>query len=294
MSNQITTAFVQQYSSNVQMLSQQMGSYLRGAVDVESVVGKNAFFDQVGKTTAQLRTSRHADTPQLDTPHSRRRVSLADYEWADLIDNADKVRLLIDPTSSYAKAAAAAMGRAMDDVVIAALGGIAFSGETGSTSVPLPSGQKPYSASQGNDAAGGLSITKLLEAKKILDLADVDPSIQRYFVCGPTQISNLLGTTQITSSDFNTVKALAQGQVDSFLGFKFIVSNRLVFDATNTDDRLCYAFTQDAIKLAIGQDVIARIDERADKSYSTQVYYAMSIGATRMEEEKVVQIACDE
>ena len=294
MSNQITTAFVQQYSSNVQMLSQQMGSYLRGAVDVESVVGKNAFFDQVGKTTAQLRTSRHADTPQLDTPHSRRRVSLADYEWADLIDNADKVRLLIDPTSSYAKAAAAAMGRAMDDVVITALGGNAFAGETGSTSVPLSSGQRPYSASQGNDAAGGLSITKLLEAKKILDLADVDPSIQRYFLCGPNQISNLLGTTQITSSDFNTVKALAQGQVDSFLGFKFIVSNRLKFDATNTDDRLCYAFTQDAIKLAIGQDVLARIDERADKSYSTQVYYAMSIGATRMEEEKVVEIACDE
>lgn len=294
MSNQITTAFVQQYSSNVQMLSQQMGSYLRGAVDVESVVGKNAFFDQVGKTTAQLRTSRHADTPQLDTPHSRRRVSLADYEWADLIDNADKVRLLIDPTSSYAKAAAAAMGRAMDDVVITALGGTAFSGETGSTSVSLPSGQKPYTASQGNDAAGGLSITKLLEAKKILDLADVDPSIQRYFLCGPNQISNLLGTTQITSSDFNTVKALAQGQLDSFLGFKFIVSNRLKFDATNTDDRLCYAFTQDAIKLAIGQDVLARIDERADKSYSTQVYYAMSIGATRMEEEKVVEIACDE
>jgi hypothetical protein len=294
MSNQITTAFVQQYSSNVQMLSQQMGSYLRGAVDVESVVGKNAFFDQVGKTTAQLRTSRHADTPQLDTPHSRRRVSLADYEWADLIDNADKVRLLIDPTSSYAKAAAAAMGRAMDDVVITALGGTAFSGETGSTSVSLPSGQRPYTASQGNDAAGGLSITKLLEAKKILDLADVDPSIQRYFLCGPNQISNLLGTTQITSSDFNTVKALAQGQVDSFLGFKFIVSNRLKFDATNTDDRLCYAFTQDAIKLAVGQDVLARIDERADKSYSTQVYYAMSIGATRMEEEKVVEIACDE
>ena len=294
MSNQITTAFVQQYSSNVQMLSQQMGSYLRGAVDVESVVGKNAFFDQVGKTTAQLRTSRHADTPQIDTPHSRRRVSLADYEWADLIDNADKVRLLIDPTSSYAKAAAAAMGRAMDDVIISALGGTAFSGETGSTSVVLPAAQKPYSASQPNTSAGGLSIEKLLEAKKILDLADVDPSIQRYFVCGPTQIGNLLGTTQITSSDFNTVKALSQGQVDSFLGFKFIVSNRLVFDATNTDDRLCYAFTADAIKLAVGQDVLARIDERADKSYSTQVYYAMSIGATRMEEEKVVQIACDE
>jgi hypothetical protein len=290
MSNQITTAFVQQYSSNVQMLSQQMGSLLRGVVDVESVVGKNAFFDQVGKTTAVVRTSRHADTPQIDTPHARRRVSLADYEWADLIDNADKVRLLIDPTSSYAKAAAAAMGRAMDDVIIAALGGTAYTGETGSTSVALPSAQKPYSASQSD----GLTITKLLEAKRLLDAADVDPSLPRFIVCGPKQISDLLGTTQITSSDFNTVKALSQGQIDSFLGFKFIVSNRLKFDATNTDDRLAYAFTSDAIKLAVGQDVLARIDERADKSYSTQVYYAMSIGATRMEEEKVVEIACDE
>lgn len=290
MSNQITTAFVQQYSSNVQMLSQQMGSVLRGVVDVESVTGKNAFFDQVGKTTAVLRTSRHSDTPQIDTPHSRRRVSLADYEWADLIDNADKVRLLIDPTSSYAKAAAAAMGRAMDDVIIAALGGTSYTGETGTTTVALPSAQKPYTASQSD----GLTVAKLLNAKKILDLADVDPSLPRFLVCGPTQISDLLNTTEVKSSDYNTVKALAMGQLDSFLGFKFIVSNRLKFDATNADDRLAYAFTSDAIKLAIGQDVVARIDERADKSYSTQVYYAMSIGATRMEEEKVVEIACDE
>ena len=74
MSSQITTAFVQQYSSNVSMLSQQKGSLLRKAVEVESVVGKNAFFDQVGSATAQKRTSRHADTPQMDTPHARRRV----------------------------------------------------------------------------------------------------------------------------------------------------------------------------------------------------------------------------
>ena len=87
MSSQITTAFVQQYSANVQMLSQQMGSRLRDAVRVESIVGKNAFMDQIGVATAQLRTSRHADTPQLDTPHARRRLSLADYEYADLIDD---------------------------------------------------------------------------------------------------------------------------------------------------------------------------------------------------------------
>src|SRR6056300_1752307 len=142
MSNQITTAFVQQYSNNVQMLSQQKGSLLRSAVDVETVVGKNAFFDQVGSALAGKRTTRHADTPQMDTPHARRRVSLVDYEYADLIDNQDKVRMLIDPTSAYAMAAAAAMGRAMDDVIISAALGTAFTGETGSTSTSFAAGNQ--------------------------------------------------------------------------------------------------------------------------------------------------------
>ena len=43
------------------MLSQAKGSLLRQAVDVENVVGKNAYFDQVGSATAQKRTTRHAD-----------------------------------------------------------------------------------------------------------------------------------------------------------------------------------------------------------------------------------------
>lgn len=290
MSTQITTAFVEQYSSNVTMLSQQMGSKLRGAVDVETIRGKNAFFDQIGSTSASVRSSRHGNTPQVDTPHSRRRVSLADYEWADLIDDQDKVRMLIDPTSSYAKAAAAAMGRSMDDVIITAMNADAATGVAGGTTTALPSSQKISTAQQ----TDGLTVAKLLETKFILDNNDVDPSLKRYFVCGPKQIQDLLNTTEVKSSDFNTVKALAQGDINSFLGFEFIMSTRLPFDATNTDDRLCFGFTEDAIKLAIGKDVSARIDERADKSYATQVYYCMSIGATRMNETGVVQVPCDE
>ena len=290
MSSEITTSFVEQYSSNVAMLAQQMGSRLRSAVDVETITGKNAFFDQVGVTAAVQRTSRHADTPQIDTPHARRRVSLADYEWADLIDDQDKVRMLIDPTSSYAKAAAAAMGRAMDDVIITALGGSADTGETGGTAVALPSGSKFATSNQSD----GLTIAKVIAAKKFFDLNDVDPSIPRFIVAGATQMSDLLGTTQITSSDFNTVKALVQGDIDTFMGFKFILSNRLSLDATNTDDRKIFAFTQDAIKLGVGKDITAKIDVRPDKSYATQVYTCMSIGATRMEENKVFQIPCNE
>ena len=290
MSNQITTSFVEQYSSNVTMLSQQMGSKLRGSVDVETINGKNAFFDQVGVTAAQLRTSRHGDTPQIDTPHSRRRLSLADYEWADLVDDVDKVRMLIDPTSSYAKAAAAAMNRSIDDVIITAMNASANTGVAGGTSTDLPSTQKTATS----DQSDGLTIAKLLSAKKIMDNNDVDPSIKRYIVCGPQQISDLLGTTQVTSADFATVRALSTGEVNSFLGFEFIMSTRLNFDASNTDDRLVFAYTEDAIKLGMGKDISAKISERADKSYSTQVYYCMSLGAVRMEEKKVVQIPCHE
>lgn len=290
MSIQITTSFVEQYSSNVTMLSQQMGSKLRGSVDVETITGKNAFFDQVGVTAAQLRTSRHGDTPQIDTPHSRRRLSLSDYEWADLVDDTDKVRMLVDPTSSYAKAAAAAMNRSLDDVIIDALNASAQTGVAGATGVALPSTQK-FATS---DQSDGLTVAKLLAAKKNLDLNDVDPSLKRFIVCSPQQIADLLAITSVTSSDFNTVKALAQGDVSSFLGFEFIVSNRLNLDATNTDDRLIFAYTEDAIKLGIGSDIKANITERADKSYSTQVYYAMSLGAVRMEEKKVFQIPCHE
>lgn len=286
MSTQVTTAFVNQFSSNVEMLSQQMGSLLRGAVDVESVTGEKAFFDQIGEAAAIARTSRHGDTPLVETPHSRRMVSLTTYEWADLIDDADKVRMLIDPTSSYARAAAAAIGRSMDDIIIDALGGSAKTGKDGTTSTALPAGQKIAVASS------GLTIAKLVSAKKILDQNNVDPSIKRYIVVSPEQIEDLLNNTTVTSSDFNTVKALAQGDISSFVGFEFIVSNRLSVDGSS--DRLCYAFAQDGIKLAIGKDVMARVDERSDKSYSTQVYYCSTFGATRMQEDKVVEIACSE
>ena len=286
MSSQITTAFVQQYSANIQMLSQQMGSLLRDKVRVESVVGKNAFFDQVGKVTAQLKTSRHSDTPQIDTPHSRRRVSLADYEFADLIDQQDKVRLLIDPTSSYAQAAAMAMGRAMDDVIIAAATGTAYTGETGAGTESV---QTAIAASVGTGT--GLNLLKLTTAKRLLDDADVDPSIPRHIIVGPEQLQNLLAVEQVTSSDYNTVKALVQGEIDSYLGFKFTVSNRL---AKSGNDRTCIVYAEDGITLGIGKDISARIDERADKSYATQVYYCQSIGATRMEQAKVVPITCTE
>jgi len=293
MSVNITTAFVQQYKSGVWMLVQQDGSKIRPYVRVETVQGKNAFFDQVGPTAARRRTSRHSDTPRIDTPHARRRVSMEDFDWADLIDQEDKVRTLNEFTSPYQRNAAMAMGRAMDEVIVDAALGTSYTGETGSTPVALPSAQKIGAASS------GFTLAKLLNVKEIMDGEDV-PDNDRVILLGSKQVTDLLNTTEVKSADFNTVKALAAGQLNTFMGFTFVRVDGLRIDGTrilpvyNTDQRKCVAFQKDGIVLGVGADMTARITERADKNYATQVFTSMTIGSTRMEEKRVVQIDCKE
>lgn len=283
MSTEITTAFVNQYKANVQLLSQQMGSKLRGSVRVEMVNGEYAFFEQIGATAAVINNTRHDDTPQIDTPHARRRVGLVNYNWADYIDREDRVRLLIDPTSPYAKNAAYAFGRSIDSVILAAALGSADTGKDGSTAVTFPPGQIiPV-------GAAGLTIDKLLAARALFWTNDVDEIIPLYIAVTGNQLEDLLKTVQVTSSDYNTVKALVRGEIDTFLGFKFIRTNLVANTAT---DRHCVAWAEDGLLLALGMDINTKIGERPDKNYLTQVYVSMVIGATRMEESKVVQIDC--
>ena len=81
MSSQITKSFVEMYSGNVSLLSQQLGSKLRSSVDVETIVGKNAFFEQLSATSAALRTSRHGDTPQIDF------LKIVNLKFGELLGN---------------------------------------------------------------------------------------------------------------------------------------------------------------------------------------------------------------
>lgn len=283
MSSQIQVAFNNLYSANVMLLVQQKGSRLRDAVRQETVEGEIAYFDQVGAGSATKRQSRHADTPLTETPHARRQVMLEDYEYSDLIDRLDQVKTLTDPTSAYSQAAAHALGRAMDDVIIAAANGTARGGKSGQIAIPLGPGQKLASG------GAGLTLAKLLQAKEILDAAENDPDEARFIACPAKDVTVLLGNTQVTSSDYNTVKALAAGQIDTFLGFRFIRTQRL--GLTGGGERACLAWRQSALLLAIGEAPKVKVTERPDKSYATQVYCAMSVGATRMEEEGVVEIA---
>lgn len=294
MSVQVTTAFVEQYKANVYHLTQQKGSKLRRAVRVESVTGKNAYYEQLGATSARKRTSRHSDTPRMDTPHSRRRVSLEDYDWSDLIDNEDTIRMLIDPASPYAEAASMAMGRAIDDAIVAAADGTAYTGVDGGTSTPFDTNMvvDVQTVWPGVSAADtGLNVAKLIAASKLLGQNDVDPDEEKFLIPNARQISSLLKDDRLSSHDYNIVKPLVDGNVTKYMGFTIIPCNRIGVDS-NSDDKVLF-WAKGGLLLGLGKDISTRISERADKNYATQVFASMTIGATRMEEARVGYIECD-
>jgi len=291
MSFQVTTAFVQQYTTNVGLLLQQRGSKLREAVTMGSYNGKAAkAVEQIGAVSAQARTSRHADTPLISTPHDARWVFPLDYEWADMIDDQDKLRMLIDPTSPYALNGAYALGRAMDSDIISAALGTAKTGENGTTNTSFDTSNQQVTV---GGTPAGLTIAKLREAKQILLSNEVDVDMDPlYIAVTAKQLDDLLGTTEVTSSDYNTVKALVQGNVDTFMGFKFIHTELLGVDGSSY--RRVIAWAKSGLHLGMWNDVNAKITERADKSYATQVYVKGTFGSTRTEEGKVVEILCSE
>jgi len=294
----LNEAFVKQYSSNVLTAVQQKGSRFRGTLREETLQGEEGYFEVVNSVAAATIADNftagnmHPDTVITDTTWDRRRVTTAYYSWADIIENKDKIRMLVDPTSTYVQAASWAMGRAMDDVIIAAATGTAYTGHDGTTAVALPSSQ--IIADGGTD----LTLAKLLQAKEILDSSDVDPEEPRFLVCTADQVTSLFNdlTASNLTRDAETVRAIAQGQLNTYMGFRFIRSQRLAtktaVDGTGTDD-ICFAWTQEGLLLARGVNPIARITERADKNYGTQVYFAMAFGATRMDEKRVVEIDCE-
>jgi len=301
---QITEAFVNQYEANFYVLAQQMCARFEPYVDViTGVVGQTKSAERVGKTEAYDITSRHSDTKYVETPHSRRWIDLTDKGWADLVDELDEIKMLANPLSVYPKMGMSALNRAKDDIIYAAARGSART-NTGTTA--LPAGQKIA------EGGTGLTLAKLLSAKEILDAAEIEDDAaydaigqtqtnrndinavaapRRVLVCSAKQLTNLYGTTEIKSVDYNSVKALAQGAVDTFLGFKFVRSERLAKSGTT---RFAVAWSKKVIRLGVGKDVVTSIDKLPSKNMSVQVYARMSLGAVRVEDEGVVEVGCFE
>jgi hypothetical protein len=311
MNSQIETWRVQAYAANVYHLSQQEGSLIASKVRKETFLGKAEFFDRLGKATAQDKAGRNTDTPNFNIDHSRRMVTTVTREWGTLVDRKDKLQNIHSPESEYAKAAAMGLGRKRDRILIEAGFGYAMTGEDGATQTALGNAQKVTAVT--SSALTYANVQMLRKAKRLMDAAQVKG--KRYIAHSADFLEALLSQTEVTSSDYNAVKALVAGDLNTYLGFEFLLVQEVdsylattydtntykfntttgLYDASGTalggTEKVAMAFVDDGIiEGETTGSFIARIDERSDKGYSGQVYTAMDVGGVRMEEEKVVQL----
>lgn len=294
MSETIRTYYAQQYATNIALLSQQKTSRLSGAVRVEPVKGKAASpVEQLAATSAKKRTSRYDPIQPEGQLTDRPWVYPVDYDWDDLIDNADKLRMLVDPQSSFVQNGTAAMNRAKDDEIIASFFADRQTGENGSVAVSFPAGQV-ISASTGASAATGLNVAKLRAGKKLLMAADIDlESEEIYCAISATQHDNLLGEIQVISSDFNDKPVLVDGKVTRFLGINFIHTERLPVNGSS--QRRNPMWVKSGVCLGVWNDIVTDVTQRKDlRGHPWQVYLQGTFGATRLEEKKVVEMPCVE
>lgn len=280
----ITEAFVQAFANNFMHVAQQSASRLEKAVTLEpNVVGASKSVNRLGQRTATRRTTRHGDTPINDQAHSTRYVDLFDWEDGDLLDDQDKIRMLVDPQSDYVKAMVAALNRAKDDVIISAALG---SARSTSGNVALTAGQ------QIANGGTGMTKAKIITAKKIFraNEADEHNGEELYITYTDDELEDVLSDTTLTSADFMAVKALQEGDISrKWCGFNWIPTQR-VPDTGSV--RSCFAWAKSGIVLGVGKDITTKVGEDPSKAFNVRLYAKMSLGAVRVEEEKVVQIDC--
>jgi len=293
MSEESTVGHSEEYSSNVNLLAQQMNQRFRGAVTVKSVTGKAAqMMNQVGSVTAMKRTTRHADTPLIPTPHDARWVYPEDYEWADLIDKQDdvNVRSIVSFESSYVQNGAAAANRAIDAEVFAAFfSDTTKTGTGGGTTTDWTTFVGSNAAHRVAHGGTGLTAAKLKTAKKAIRAANVDLNAEPLFCAVSSEdIEDLELEDQYINFDYSDQRALnaMPGDIKPFMGINFIHYEPVNSGAT----RSVPLWVPSGMGLGIFDDIEARVSLRDDKSYATQVYTCATVGATRLEEKKIVEI----
>ena len=290
----IPNHYTTQFDSNWKHLVQQKNSKLKEYVTIDSIEGKEKSYNQIDTTSMTQITDRSRDTRISDQAMAKRWIRPQQYDCAKLVDEWDEQLLgeVVLPTSPIIQSHAAAYGRTCDSIIISALGGTAFTGATGTTATVLPSTQKVAVnyVETGTAANSGLTIAKLRAAKFLFDSNDVDEEEERIIVVSAKQLQDLLRTIEVTSQDYNSVRALVDGSLNTFMGFKFRRTQLLPKTSTV---RSVYAYVKSGVILA-ERGLKTYMDVRQDLSHSLQIRSVASLAAVRMEEKKVVEIACDE
>lgn len=295
--SQIPEFYTRQFEASWRMLTQQKDSKLERLATVENVVGKEKRLAQIGSLAMQRVTSRAAETRHTDVPMAQRWLRQYPYDVATLEDEFDELFLgsMSSPRSALMQAHVSAYNRALDDVIIAALGGTAYTGEEGVTAVTLPSSQQvavDYVKS-GAPANSGLTLAKIIKAKSILGVNEVDDDEEFIWLYSQQQLDDLLNNVeQVSNADYTNVKALVEGKIDRFMGFTWKKTQRLPLNS-GTDVRTNYAYAKSGIAVAPGPRGVHQ-DVLPTRNHALQTRSIAVIGATRTEEVKVVEVFCDQ
>lgn len=290
---ELTQHYEKEISSNWEVLSQQMDSRLGPTVNNTSFRGKRKYWNQLETGSMTEVTERKGDTPDGDTQGYKYWIYRRKFEFVRVWDEDDQLNLgeVSLPNSDEVQSMVYASNRTKDDVIIAAFDATRYIGEDGTTTDAFDTTYQVannYVAS-GSTADSGLTIAKLLEAQRLFNVYEV-PDEDRYFVHGSKQLQDLLLTTQVTSADYATVKALVEGKVEKFCGFTFVRSERLTV-ASNV--RSCFAYAKSGIKFAeIGREV--HVDQLPGRRHATQLRGVYRCGAVRTENKRVIRVYCDE
>lgn len=280
----IPNAYVQSFERTVRQLAQQSETRLRGHVMEKGVTAAKHNWDRLGKGDFTLKAAARTATPATDSPWSRRVSVPTTFHDGDTVEPEDIVQMLIDPKSSVAEKQGMGAKRAVDDYIIAAATGNALDG-AGSPQA-FPAGQL---ISQPTVPISFDSITAVQE--KFMQ-NDIDPSIPKCMVVGPTQVRKLMQLTEQTSADYVNREALqrlnASGIVPNWMGFTWIMSTRLLIPVAT--QRSCLAFTKRAIGLQVNKDIWAQVAQDPSISFAWRIYTALTMGAVRVEDEQIVHL----
>lgn len=287
MSSSINQAFVEDFEARVHHLGQQEVSRARMAVRVRTGTGDIYNFERLAPEDMEEKTVRHSATPLLNIAHDRRRAGQRVWSWGEAVDNSDLAQILINPDSEYVQAAGFAYGRRIDRTIFNAVCSDTGTTDGAGSAVAYDTANQLIGA-----GTAKFSVDDLREAKKIIDEAEVMGD--RYCAVSAIGLQHLLEVTEVASYDYNSVKALVQGEIDTFLGFKFIRTEQVPKATYAEDDNVigvaavCWA--QPCIGLAISDDKFTRIGEDPSIRFSNRIYCETTHGAARIEDAGIVMI----
>lgn len=276
----VSNVYVQTYEAHVRFLAQQGITRLLPWVMTTHTESEGHNWERLGTQEATTKSGRLVATPEQDYPWSRRKSIPVVKHTADSTEQEDPSQMLVDPNSNIAAAQAKALKRAQDDLIIAAATGASRDGA--GASVTFPAGQIIAAG-----YASQISFDMVTAVTELFMANDIDPDELKVFVIGPKQARKLLQLTEATSGDYNALRPLtAKGYIESWMGYTWIVSTRLLKPAGGQID--CFAMTKRAIGMQINKDIWARVAEDPTKSFAWRIYCAFQAGAIRVEDEQLV------